>query len=433
MRKTLIKTISRKKHQSGIQKPRLYAFLTLFVVLGIYQTALAQPVKLGKGLIANYLFNGDATDQTRYSNNGQERGNFEYGMDRFGNPCGAIYLDGTSAYVSVPSSRSLESPSREFSVTTWFKIDKSQALNFKWLSVVCKSNMAKEKDASPHYRCQITSKTVSINTDFTEKNITIMDADVWYHYALVYDGNAVTVYLNGNKYWSYPYSSRLKSNSMPMDIGRDVPGNLEFFFGALDEVRVYNRGLNDAEVSAIFNDQSEKTSPKPCDPPVDPKPNPPIDPYPPVDPDPTPPVDPQPNPPAPVDPNPAPPIDPDPVDDLTGTVKYKKTITVQSENVKLICYDHQKVDGDTVSIILNDVILVHKAELKAKGSGAIERDLYLVPNKTYRLVSKAWNLGRIPPNTMTVEIHDGQATPQTVVLTSDIGTSEGIKIIYKPQ
>jgi hypothetical protein len=45
-------------------------------------------------------------------------------------------------------------------------------------------------------------------------------------------------------------------------------------------------------------------------------------------------------------------------------------------------------------------------------------------------VSKAWNLGSIPPNTLTIEINDGLTT-QEVQINSEEGLNGGIKIILK--
>jgi hypothetical protein len=39
-----------------------------------------------------------------------------------------------------------------------------------------------------------------------------------------------------------------------LEIGRDVPGVIEYFNGKIDDVRIYNREINAQEVMALFNE-----------------------------------------------------------------------------------------------------------------------------------------------------------------------------------
>jgi len=120
-----------------------------------------------------------------------------------------------------------------------------------------------------------------------------------------------------------------------------------------------------------------------------------------------------------------------PVPDV-GEVTVTEEVVVRTPTVKLICYDHKKEDGDIVSIVINNKVVIDQQELKALGNGEIV--LNLPPferNKEYVLISKAWNLGDIPPNTMTLKIYDGGNLLKTVVLESEIGKSEAIRLIYR--
>ncbi|MFK7946822.1 MAG: LamG-like jellyroll fold domain-containing protein [Saprospiraceae bacterium] len=228
-------------------------------------TITAQRVDLKKGLMAQYLFNGSAEDASSNKNDGMEFGGLEYVKDRFGNKCGALHFNGSNGYVTVPNSRSLSSPEDQLSVAVWFKLE-PESSGLKWLTVCCKSNSKPETISSPQYRCQATRVTVSINTDFTENIKKDFPYNEWHHYVLVYDGNYVKAYLDGVKYFYFPYSKPFTPNNSALDIGRDVPGELEFFKGAFDDLRIYNRGLSEAEIKAIYKDESERTSPKPCQP-----------------------------------------------------------------------------------------------------------------------------------------------------------------------
>lgn len=223
----------------------------------------AQRSNLNKGLVAQYLFNNTVEDASTNKNDGMEFGGLKYVEDRFDNKCGALHFNGTNAYVVVPNSRSIASPKKELSVAVWFKLEPEPS-GLKWLTVCCKSDLKPETPNSPQYRFQATRVTVSINTDFTENIKKDFPYNSWMHYVLVYDGNSVKSYLNGAKYFDFPYSKPFSPNNNALEIGRDIPGELEFFKGAFDDLRIYNRGLTDTEVKEIYKDDSEKTSPKPC-------------------------------------------------------------------------------------------------------------------------------------------------------------------------
>ncbi len=120
-----------------------------------------------------------------------------------------------------------------------------------------------------------------------------------------------------------------------------------------------------------------------------------------------------------------------PVDPSVGEVEVTETVQVRSSNVKIICYDHKQMDGDIVSVFLNDQVVVDKTKLRSPGGGEVVRALPpLQPGGNYLLISRAWNVGRVPPNTMTMEIHDAQGLVQKVIVSSLIGKSGAVRLSY---
>jgi hypothetical protein len=75
--------------------------------------------------------------------------------------------------------------------------------------------------------------------------------DKWVHFALVYDGNEVTVYANGNIVANRTLNLNTASN-VPFRIGKYNAPN--YFDGRIDDVRIYNYGLSQAEVAYIASD-----------------------------------------------------------------------------------------------------------------------------------------------------------------------------------
>jgi hypothetical protein len=82
-----------------------------------------------------------------------------------------------------------------------------------------------------------------------------LSTDTWYHACGVYDGKDVNVYLNGSdegfQYTSsVPAGGSIYNGSTNFRIGDD--GDAEYFFGNIDDVRIYNRALSKTEISFLY-------------------------------------------------------------------------------------------------------------------------------------------------------------------------------------
>lgn len=92
-------------------------------------------------------------------------------------------------------------------------------------------------------------------------------------------------------------------------------------------------------------------------------------------------------------------------------VQQRKTVVPQilefkSDSLELKLYDNGEIDGDTVSILLDGEILLAKQGLKAS---AIKKTIYIQPGSDeISLVLYAENLGKYPPNTGLLVVHDGE-------------------------
>ena len=80
-------------------------------------------------------------------------------------------------------------------------------------------------------------------------------------------------------------------------------------------------------------------------------------------------------------------------------------VTFKSDSLELSLYDNGEIDGDTVSVLLNGTILLAKQGLKAS---AIKKTIYIQRgDDEVNLVLYAENLGKYPPNTGLLVVHDG--------------------------
>ena len=84
-----------------------------------------------------------------------------------------------------------------------------------------------------------------------------------------------------------------------------------------------------------------------------------------------------------------------------------ETIYFKSDSLSIALYDNGEVDGDTVSVIINDEMFIQKQGLK---SSAFRKTFYVPRTESDSLlvVLFAENLGKYPPNTGLLQIKDGE-------------------------
>jgi len=91
---------------------------------------------------------------------------------------------------------------------------------------------------------------------------TTLQTGTWYHVVGTYDGQNAKIYINGRYeaqavcgFPMNPWSGYLKigSNYQANTDFINYPSYWQMFKGGLDDVRVYNRALSAAEISALYN------------------------------------------------------------------------------------------------------------------------------------------------------------------------------------
>ena len=105
-------------------------------------------------------------------------------------------------------------------------------------------------------------------------------------------------------------------------------------------------------------------------------------------------------------------------------VKKGETIKVKNKTLSITVYDHQKDDGDIISLNYNGNWVLEKYTIKNEQHKV---DVFLdentaVPNY---LILYAHNLGEISPNTVAVIVDDGHSRQQ-FILNADMNTSDVI-------
>jgi len=104
-----------------------------------------------------------------------------------------------------------------------------------------------------------------------------------------------------------------------------------------------------------------------------------------------------------------------------------RTLMVNTDSIVLRVYDNGVVDGDIVSVIYNDEVVVDKLSLTAR---ALVIKIPVNREGINTLVFHAHNLGDYPPNTAKLEIIYGNKKEE-ITVSSDFTVSSTIDIVHK--
>jgi len=106
-----------------------------------------------------------------------------------------------------------------------------------------------------------------------------------------------------------------------------------------------------------------------------------------------------------------------------------RTIDFKSDSLTLVLYDNGIVDGDTVTVVLNDEVIIPKQGLAEQ---AYRKVIKIPPGSgdSLQLVIYAENLGSIPPNSGLLIIEDGSDRYE-VGFEGDMKKSSAVKLRRK--
>lgn len=105
-----------------------------------------------------------------------------------------------------------------------------------------------------------------------------------------------------------------------------------------------------------------------------------------------------------------------------------KTLTVKTSAIKLELYDNAEIDHDTVTVLVNNKVLLYRQMLTDR---PLTVNFNAFANLPYEVVMYADNLGDIPPNTALMMITAGDQKFE-VFLSSTETKSAAVRIVYRP-
>ncbi|HVK96638.1 MAG TPA: hypothetical protein VM368_02420 [Flavisolibacter sp.] len=94
-----------------------------------------------------------------------------------------------------------------------------------------------------------------------------------------------------------------------------------------------------------------------------------------------------------------------------------RTVTIYNEEIEIRLYDNGEIDDDTVSIYLDDKLIIANQRLSKQP--IIHKIKLDVNNPEQTLIMIAENLGRIPPNTALMLVQDGNNRHQISITSTE--------------
>jgi hypothetical protein len=275
---------STKNDASASQTSVNTAVANLRRAAATFQTSLIQEVSVAN-LMAQYKFNGNANDATTNGNNGTlktgptgpatapgDGGQLPVlAADRFGN-ANQAYEFSNGAYIEVPYKAALNP--QAITLSAWvYRIDNNA------------NNYIVSLNRWNTYKFQLQDFGKPFLTVGTTKGISDKDSDsgivpltTWTHVASSYVDGTMKFYVNGKLIKTYtdvtgnmtaaPQNVNLViGQQLPKDIYNSKPTggqaadyfqyySAAYYKGRLDDIRIYNRALTDAEVGSIYTIES---------------------------------------------------------------------------------------------------------------------------------------------------------------------------------
>jgi hypothetical protein len=163
----------------------------------------------------------------------------------------ALQFDGVSNYVGISNSPSLALLGNQMSLELW--IEPTVTLDS---SLASRINIIDKGDGYG-FQMEASDGRISfyVNTGGDQWLPTVTSnwkAGTWYHIVGTYDGSSESVYVNGVLENTRSLSGALSGIGCPLSIGSYCYGTMNFFNGAIDEVKVFNYARSADEIAQDY-------------------------------------------------------------------------------------------------------------------------------------------------------------------------------------
>ena len=221
-------------------------------------------VNLNAGLKAYYPFSGNANDASGNNLNGTIQGGAQLTTDRFGNTNSAYHFNGSDSRILITDNGALSTPS--FSICYYFntevtsqqvcvgKIEYSTGYGATYNSCIYNpvSSTPFFSAIDPASPCDQQVPGTYVYAALSPNNI---QTNQWYCVVNTFENGIQKLYIDGVlvKQQSLPFSLAKACTNTNFLIGSWWVGDLLSFQGKIDDVRFYDRAINQQEINSLCN------------------------------------------------------------------------------------------------------------------------------------------------------------------------------------
>ncbi len=224
--------------------------------------------------MAYYPFNGNANDASGNGNNAILN-NATLTSDRLGNPNSAYAFNGIDNFIQVPNSPTLNT-TNQISICAWVKVSGFYQGTCHGNNIVMKGDgdylpgnyMIRFDDSffTNNQNCSITTPDVNHESFFglgstPYASTPFIKPGQWYSVVYTCDGATAKIYVNCQLVGSGPANGISFTNTANLFFGKLNSAQYPYWFnGTMDEIRIYNRPINQDEVNAYGDCSTPVTS-----------------------------------------------------------------------------------------------------------------------------------------------------------------------------
>lgn len=223
---------------------------------------------LTDSLVAYYNFNGGNLNDSSGNGNHIIFNNALKTNDRFGKANNAYIFDGSTSYMKVANSSSLN-PTRAISLVATVKINDfyrgncgaNQIFGKGWNDFIngfyvlrfnslvgCNTTIDTAQEVFAPYYGDLSSRVRASNSTH------FIHANIWYNVVYTYAEGQSKLYVNGILVKTHNATADFTPNNQELYIGKHGDPAFPYLFnGVIDEIRIYKKALCEAEVKLLNN------------------------------------------------------------------------------------------------------------------------------------------------------------------------------------
>ncbi len=226
------------------------------LVFTLFLSCSSSNEDINAGLIAHYPFDGITKDMSGKNNHLTVVGEV-FTADRFGNENSAYSFDGLSS-ILYANTNSIPAMDSTKTISWWYYSPKMPQYELEMGA----ENMIVLVDSTEAIGIQFGFRARAYRTKGFDVwqwgGGTFMDNDhpefnSWHHCLYKYDGTKHSFYIDGNEVSAS--TVKPKSGVPNLLMLGNYPGGDQFFKGKIDDVRIYNRELNQSEIKTLYHEK----------------------------------------------------------------------------------------------------------------------------------------------------------------------------------